>query len=814
MPQIDVITGQAALFEQIQHLLLVNDRPAIVVRGPSGSGKTWLAQAVARSWADAGHVAFFARGDDVFARRALFPLLVAVAAETGREQSKAATRVALAPVTVIPFGGRPLREILAHFFERQDATIVAKTPHLRQEDREIFLRMQRSAGENRCLLVCDNVQSWDPTSLEWLTLATSGSLGAVFPFLDRLAVLATRTDESRESPEVDGVFQSHFWHELSLPLCQQPVFPALLSAFGISRPLPDDVVRHLFTVTGSHLELVRRIAETESSGQATWSEMDSRQAFLFELLERRLERLTDVPEDTTSVLRAAAIIGLSFSEHELSCLLAGREKLQVALEPAERLRLLERSGPIRRFVHDLVREYYLGGSETRVQELHGRFSECLRLLHSGDFARRAEHLRRAGDRRSTGNLLILEYLRALRAGAALPVESLRDELDREQLSFLTLMYEAHRSFDAGGYDDVLRVLDSIEELHVDALLAERDILAARAHIKRLGRVDREQANRILQRWTDLRSSEPDVWARTMIYRVVASVFLADEQQAHDSERALYRELSRRATYDFTARRTINHLRLKSNMLHSVHVARERLQQAIEFFGGIGEGATLDPVHQAVGLVNLAANYVVEGEYEQAFVACHRAEAVLQSEPAMTFPRPDILLTNMVVSGYLSGNVTAADALDTATSTWRTFGRNNDGPLLAANVGYFLAMLGRHEDVVKQLEPVFRGLVAGQVIDPYYTYFVGNNLSGALFEVGRRDESLETWNAIAPFMAETIGPSAPYLRRRHELQSGVFSGGAVGSWDAFLSATSPQVGPGWSYYGRGFLPCELEFWSDE
>lgn len=810
MSQIDVLTGQAGLFEEILRLAQSTDRPAIVVRGPSGSGKTWLAQSTARAWSDLGHLAFVARGEDVFARRPLFPLLTAVASETAREQSKTTRTVALAPVTAIPFGGRPLREILTHFFERNDAAVAAKTPHLRQEDREILLRMQKTAGSRRCLLICDNIQSWDQASLEFLALAMSGTLGGVFPFLDRLVVLATLAEVPPTLQPASAILRAHHWRELSLPLCSESAFPLLLAAFGVTRPLPTDVVQHLYAITGGHLELVRRIAEAEKRNEVVWDRADNRPAFLFDLLERRLESLSAVPEDTVSVLRAAAVIGLSFSEHELGCLLDGREKVKVALEPAERLRLLEGGGEVRRFVHGLVRDYYLGRSGGKTQDLHAKFAECLRLLHSGDYARRAEHLRRAGNPSATGEVLVLECLRVLRGGTFAPVDALRDELDAQQISFLSAMHDSQRHFDDGVYDRAIDVLNGIEDLHADSLLAERDILAARAHIKRLSRPDREQAIRILERWSDLKSAEPDVWARTMIYRVVSCVFLGDELQARDLERALYRDLSRRAAYDSTARRTINHLRLKSNMLHSAHVARARLEDAIEFFGG---APTLDPVHQAIGLVNLAANYLVEAEYEHAFAACQRAETLIQGHPTLAFPRVDILLTNLTISAYLSGHLSAVDALDAASSIWRTFGPNNDAPLLAANKGYFLARLGRFDEAVQALEPIYRDLLARKTVDGYYTYFVGNNLCGALFEGARRDESIEVWNTIGAFIPDAIGPSAPYLRARHELQSDVFTNN--GDWDKFLSLTSgPRVGPGWAHYGRGFLPCELEFWSDE
>jgi len=582
-------------------------------------------------------------------------MLLAVASETGRAQFKAKTKLALEPVMAIPVGGKALREILFHLFERKDSEVAAKTPYLRQDDREIFMRMQKASTGHRALLICDNVQWWDPASIELLSLSFSPGTRTAFPFLETLAVVALQTEDSQtqEVNPLESLFASTPWQTFDLPLCRATSFGELLRAFGVRSALPPALIDRLFAVTGGHLELVRRIAEADAqpSNVSALHPGESRSDFLFELLEHRLERHASVPEDTASVLRAAAVIGNSFTEHELDCLLQGQEQLARILEPAEKLRILERSGKVRTFVHDLVRKYYLDHARTHREALHERFSECLRLIHCGDYARRAEHLRRSGNRRGAGEVLVLECLRAMRSGTPPILESLRDDLDEDLVSFIAVMFQAQIEFDNGRYDRAIEELAGIESLYADALLAERDILLARCHIKVLSRSDREQARAILSRWERLKDSETEVWGRAMVYLTVACVFLSDAAGAQDAERELYRTLAARVSFDPTARRTVNHVRLKSNMLHSVQVARERLSRAIEFFSGVGEMAVYDPVHQCIGLVNLAANHIVEGEFEDAFAICQQANALIQSETSVTFARPDIVVTNLTLAGY-------------------------------------------------------------------------------------------------------------------------------------------------------------------
>jgi hypothetical protein len=105
--QVATITGQERLTRDINRLLASDVRPAVWLRGPSGSGKTWVAQAILESWRKTGNTGFVAPGDELFGQRPRFPLLLAVSAETGRAQSKAATRLALdvSAIDVVHSGG-------------------------------------------------------------------------------------------------------------------------------------------------------------------------------------------------------------------------------------------------------------------------------------------------------------------------------------------------------------------------------------------------------------------------------------------------------------------------------------------------------------------------------------------------------------------------------------------------------------------------------------------------------------------------------------------------------------------------------------
>ena len=128
------------------------------------------------------------------------------------------------------------------------------------------------------------------------------------------------------------------------------------------------------------------------------------------------------------------------------------------------------------------------------------------------------------------------------------------------------MLAAQAKFEAGSYENVIEMLESIENIYADFLLAEKDILKARSHIKLLTHENRKKAKSLLTSWQNELIDEPEIWGRLMMYRVVAEVFLSDEGGAKEVERLLYKTLAKRIYFDATSLRTLNHLRLKANMI--------------------------------------------------------------------------------------------------------------------------------------------------------------------------------------------------------------------------------------------------------
>ena len=822
MKSIAELTGQAEVRRQIQVALASTNCKLIRVIGPSGTGKTWLGRSIGEEWKRSNGVMLYAAGDEFFWKRSYYPLQLAISSESARLQLGVIKKAAAEAGKSIPVGGAALRELLGYLFNRRDNLREGSLSYMDSAERDILARMESLAGKRNVLLICDNFQWWDRSSLELLNLCIKKQVRRAFPFLTKLKILALETSgvACAEPDYIESLFCTAKGISFALAYCDEDAFCQILQAFGVPKKLPRSILKDLYKICCGHLDLARRLAEYEQY----WSRDEQQglhvglQQILRDLLERRLHGISPAAEETMRLLQAASIIGNSFGEAELSCLVdLPIERMREALKPAEVLRLVNMADTGGVFTHDVVRTYFFDRTETLRKDLNRKFAYCLVLLHPGDYSRRVEYLLRAEESIDAEETLILDYLSDRRKGQSQNFQLVFSSLNQDLKSYLAKIENAIAQFENGEYREAIETLETIEDIYPDRLLAERDIMAARCQIKRLTRKARMKAIKILQRWHSASTTEPEIWCRVMLYTVVAYIFLGDVEAASQTETALLRKLRGRLKFDPAAEQTVNHCRLKANMLHTSVVARQRLQDAVAFFGPLAGGAPADPVHYYIGLVNLSANYICDGDFESAFGLAVRANQVVRESPAFSFPRRDILGNNLILSAVLYGRLTAKKAAESMQKMIRTVSPSNDTTLLKSNLAWLHALTGDYKTAAQYLEPVFHSLTELDEVDGYYPYFIGNNLAGAIYMLGDRERSAEIWHQLDGYVTEIAGPIAPYIARRHELQSILFSAPETPhqNWALYLNQThNTQVGPGWRFYGNGFLASELEFWSDE
>lgn len=804
------------------------DGEHMVLTGPRGSGKSWLVEQFVRSQERAhGLSIILAPGQRNNHSRPLLPIRLAFNANVDFSEFAKQVVAESGQSAGGEYGG--ILKIALDFtlnYQRRKQEI--QTKYISSDDRTALIDLEKMARNKRSILILEDLQCWDEESLKLLAVMTTDPVKTAFPFINSLRFLGViSSGEEGACPEsFETARRILAGHAISLHYVDESGFGEALRVFGAGGGLSADLVSGLHQASRGHLWLTRHLAQQlQGSGASHATAGKDPYSICRDILRRRLGEMGPSGQRIAEALRLLSAIGVEAPKAEAECLTRGSEHGK-ALKEAVRCELLVERRDNYRFPHDIVHCYFsdelLSDGDLDVLT-HGQFAECLRKIRPGDYLRRSRHHARAGQRRLAETCMAQHILALSRTASAFPMEETWDIAANSQFRrFLRAMRKISACFDAGDYSDAIIEAKSIEESLPQQLLAERDCVVARCHIKLLTGADRLYAATLMDQWDCIESSEPELWARVVLTRIIAKSFAYDTQGA-------IRETRRFAMLDdFRYRdpdilRTIMNLSLKADMLYGPEAACAQLQEAVEYFGPAAPGmGARDPARYFVGLTNLAANAIMRGAYSEAKATAARAIEYLDEfrvrEPCARIPRTDIVVNNFLVAAFRDGKLAASECSGYLRKILDLGIRSNDHSLFISNNAAFLALSGKADEAVAILSDAFAEISGRGDADPYYVYFIGNNLAGALFTAGRAVESASIWDKITPLASKINLVQEGVFTKRHVMLGTIYSdtGSNLNRWDEFIATRHPAMirGPIWLQLRRGFLLSDLQFWSED
>jgi hypothetical protein len=385
--------------------------------------------------------------------------------------------------------------------------------------------------------------------------------------------------------------------------------------------------------------------------------------------------------------------------------------------------------------------------------------------------------------------------------------------------YLDQMTAAFDAYDDQRVTEGLEILEGIESFLPHVLIAERDYLEALLLLITPSVANYARARSLLERWKNLSNIEGELWARiaqTLFVTLTETGNLDEARQLEANLTAAYWE---RRNIDPWALHGLNVLRRRAECLHTLPTATERLESALEYFGGAKEqGAPRNPIQYYYTLTNLIGNKLARGQFSEANSRALELEELIHNLRALTWPMPEIAANNSILARYLAGIFDAAVGVELLEKIFNESAEAGDRLLLQNNYAVLLILTDRITDAETFLRRGYKAITNGEEPDGYHRYFLGNNIAALLTLKGEISAAEEILRECGSVLNQFYPAIRATMVRRHELLVSAIKDApqlTPKAFDNILFDQYPQqVGPQWSFYGRGLLLTDIQFWSGD
>jgi tetratricopeptide (TPR) repeat protein len=794
--------------------------------GRPGAGKSHTSRKIADHWISSGGLVAYVLGDQNQQHRRYLPFQHAVE-QFGMIRSLAtrgAMGVATKAVGAIPYAGPIASFVLDFIFNSKKEHAAERASYLSKEEQTILYHLQRASTGQRMLFVCDDIQAWDEASVSFLKMLLSKRLNGTYPFLKNVAFLLIKTTEKNPDDANDDLTATL---GCSVPVyfldyVQEAEFSSVLSMFGSPAELEPDRIALLFGICGGHLHVAKQLAEYLASatmGLDKFTSEDSR-SLVMKMVKERLRPLGQHGEDLLGLLTVASTIGCMFMDNELACLSKQSDRdMRALLQRAMEMQLIRRSAKTSQFAHGIIQDCLQSLGKRNADEQHRQFATCLRDLRPGDYHMRSYHLLQAGERLEAAIFAICAILQERRDLSRLPPSISNLELIREQGlgGIFDQLEQATDWLARYELDKALKCADSVAPTAPAILRAEATYICAMCLIKKYSYTARTAAISRVERTLVLVSDELEIEVRLRSTQLVALANQRMTDAAFAAQELIVRILSKRISFDPDAEDALRILDRKADLLYAADQSIGQLLKAKQHFMPEGDGQPRNFFQYCAATMNVAANRISCSEYAEALSHLREITLFLNANPELVFPRPEVLMNNLIVAELLGGICNAQIASSLFKPLVDKHIATLDHVFLQSNYGAALALAGDLAAAEEVLSDTYDAARSNSDIDHLHLYLAGSNLAAVRFLSGDQAGAAVIFDTLNTVLEEVYPAHTVYFKHRHVMFGRIIAEGNYllpEQWHGLALVRDPDgPGPSWRHYGQGFLFTDIQIWTE-
>ena len=686
--------------------------------------------------------------------------------------------------------------------------------------RDVLIFAEELSRDIAPIFILHNYSNYDYDSQILIQRMASGQLDKYYPFLKvaRFIFLCNNNEDLKEYNELCTL--QHIDLDISEPNDNSDIIEIWNRYSSHSSGISSKDAEKIYSYSGGKLSNIELIVQYLCMQKKIEWSGDDFVEFMTGIFDKRLTELKN-SYAMRELLEIASGIGQRFNLRWLNYSLSAsiQNQYEIILEKCCTEQFITCKNDIGIFSSTFAWEYFHNYSPHRKKELALMLSKTVNYFCPYDYYLRAVYTEQTEDYSTALDLYLYEYWKRLKEDIKIPSKLSQSITTLSEiygnLEFTKLLDSYYESLANGTYNKALTMLEASEGMDICSLRLQllRDYLLACIYFK-VGR-DIEMIERsvllveqIVEQAEQI--GEMDFWSECSATLLSFYANSGDINRALFISKKLMYYYSKRQDYDAKAIMGMNVLNRKSSALFSVEIAVHKTEQSVVYF----KKSRLYTQY-LMALNNHAANLFILGKFDQSMEYIQEAIYFITKHPTVKI-NPIYIWNNFYLSAFYSDKSDKSALLKGMIQLVNDMEDTDLKIIPLINLAIFHVIVEKFHGINSALECLKTAVQLNiELLDDYYDYYINANLASVYFLMKKYEDASKSIKKCITPPSLMKATERIHLKKRTNKWLAIFKKKKsipIEEFDTYLLEDS-QSDSAWKLIGRGFLPSDLQFWSD-